>query len=126
MIKKFKLASYRLAAMATVGFMSGISDAYATAGFKDATGNIRTSVSEFPTLISTAAYIGGAGLGVAGVLKLKQHVDNPGQVALKDGLVRLGAGGGLLALPFVLDSMTTTIGTGGGVNYTDTQLDAIP
>lgn len=114
MINKLKLASYRLAAIATVGFMGGITDAHAT-GFQTATTNINTSVSQFPTLISTAAYIAGAGLGVAGVLKLKQHVDNPGQVALKDGLVRLGAGGGLLALPFVLESMTGTIGSGGTV-----------
>jgi hypothetical protein len=31
---------------------------------------------------------------------------------MKDGLVRLGAGGGLLALPFVTDAMTGTISDG--------------
>jgi hypothetical protein len=111
MIKaKLENLTARLSAVATVGLMMGISDAYAGTGFQDATDNIVTSSSDIPNLISTVSYIGGAGLGVAGVLKMKQHVDNPTQAPLKDGLVRLGAGGGLLALPFVLNSMSTTIG----------------
>jgi len=115
MIKaKLENMTARLAAIATVGAMMQFSEAHAT-GFQTATGNIKTSASDIPNLISTVAYIGGAGLGVAGVLKMKQHVDNPTQTPLKDGLVRLGAGGGLLALPFVLDSMGSTIGTGGTV-----------
>ena len=118
MIKKLQNMSYRVAALATTGFMLGLSDAYAdTTGFQGASENIQKSAQNIPELISTVAYIGGAGMGVAGVLKLKQHVDNPGQNPLKDGLVRLGAGGGLLALPFVLDSMTSTIGTSGSVSY---------
>ncbi|MGM0422106.1 MAG: hypothetical protein ACQEQL_03300 [Pseudomonadota bacterium] len=116
MIKtKLKNLPARLSAIATVGFMMGVADAQAQIGFQDATDNIVTSSSDLPNLISTVAYIGGAGLGVAGVLKMKQHVDNPSQTPLKDGLVRLGAGGGLLALPFVLESMSTTIGSGGKV-----------
>jgi hypothetical protein len=119
MIKaKFDNMTARLAALATVGAMLGTSSmaqatgggAGAGQGFSGATSNIQASTADLPGLISTVAYIGGAGLGVAGVLKMKQHVDNPGQTPLKDGLVRLGAGGGLLALPFVLESMTTTIG----------------
>ena len=116
MFKKLQNMSYRVAALATTGFMMGLSDAHAN-GFQDASDNIQSSAQNIPELISTVAYIGGAGMGVAGVLKLKQHVDNPGQNPLKDGLVRLGAGGGLLALPFVLESMTSTIGTGGDVTY---------
>lgn len=114
-MKKLKNLQYNLAAFATVGFLTSASDAIAGTGFQTATTNINASVSQVPSLISTVAYIGGASLGVLGVLKLKAHVDNP-QTPLKDGLVRLGAGGGLLALPFVLDSMTSTIGTGGGVS----------
>ena len=114
-MKKLKNLPHKLAAVATVGFMMGTTDAFAGAGFTGVTANITNSTSTLPNLISTVSYIGGLGLGVAGVLKLKGHVDNPGNVPLKDGLVRLGAGGGLLALPFVLQSMTETIGTGGNV-----------
>jgi len=112
MINTFSKLSARVAAIATVGFMTGMSDAKAQ-GFTDITDNINTSVSDVPSLISTTCYIGGLGLGVAGVLKLKGHVDNPGQEPLKNGLVRLGAGGGLLALPAVLDAMMGTVGDAG-------------
>ena len=81
--------------------------------FSTVSQNIVDSSSKLPNLISTVAYVGGVGLGVAGVFKLKQHVDNPGQTPMKDGLARLGAGGGLLALPFITQAMTETIGTGG-------------
>jgi len=40
-------------------------------------------------------------------------VDNPGQHAMKDGLVRLGAGGGLLSLPYITSAMVGTVGTCG-------------
>ena len=82
------------------------------ATFSDVATNIVTGSNSLPSLISTVSYIGGIGLGVAGVFKLKQHVDNPGQTPMKDGLVRLGAGGGLLALPFVTSAMQGTIGNG--------------
>ncbi len=39
-------------------------------------------------MIQTVAYVGGIGLGVAGIFKLKSHVDNPGQTPMKDGLIR--------------------------------------
>ena len=103
--------SNKLAAAATMAFMLGSSDAYAGKGFGTITKNINTSTSDIPSLVSTVAYIGGVGLGVLGVLKLKAHVDNP-QTPLKDGLVRLGAGGALLALPALYTAMTETIGDG--------------
>lgn len=81
--------------------------------FSDISSNIVDSVATIPDLVATVAYLGGLGLSVAGILKLKGHVDSPGQVALKDGLVRLGAGGGLLALPIVLEAMQTTMDADG-------------
>lgn len=73
------------------------------------TENITTSTSILPNLVSTVSFIAAAGLGVAGVFKLKQHVDNPAQVTLKDGLARLGAAGGCAAIPFVTAAMYGTI-----------------
>ncbi len=63
-------------------------------------------------MVQTVAYVGGIGLGVAGIFKLKQHVDNPGQTPMKDGLARLGTGGGLLALPYVTTAMMGSIDNG--------------
>ena len=133
MIKeKFDNMTARLAAIATVGAMLGTSSmaqagggAGAGQGFSGATSNIQASTADLPGLISTVAYIGGAGLGVAGVLKMKQHVDNPGQTPLKDGLVRLGAGGGLLAFPFIQSAMQGSIADTDlvGINAVDLKMD---
>ena len=117
---KVSKLSLKLSAAMTAGMLiGGTGDASAqmaggtNAGainFKAVETNMSNSTSTLPNLITTVAYIGGIGLGVAGILKLKAHVDAPAQVPLKDGLVRLGAGGGLLALPMVLDAMSGTIG----------------
>ncbi len=105
-----KAYTQRLAALATTVVLMGSGEAFAAAvDFRNVSSNIVNSSSTLPNLISTVAYIGGIGLGLAGVFKLKQHVDNPGQHPMKDGLVRLGAGGGLLALPFLATVMTGTV-----------------
>jgi hypothetical protein len=78
---------------------------------------VKTNMQAFPTLISYGAYIGGCGLGMAGILKLREHVDAPQQVKMKDGLVRCAAGGGLVALPYMINAFmgTMTNDSGGGV-----------
>jgi hypothetical protein len=106
--------THQLAAALTAGMMVGQgTNAFANATtFKDIGDNIITSSGSLPAMVQTVAYIGGIGLGVAGVFKLKAHVDNPGQTPMKDGLVRLGAGGGLLALPYVTTAMMGSIDNG--------------
>ena len=51
-------------------------------------------------------------LGVLGILKIKDHVENPANAPLAHGAIRLAAGGGLLALPIVYEAMQTTVGAG--------------
>ena len=122
-MKSLKI-THKLAAAATVGVLSAASaPASATLQTFDNTAqNIAEASKNFANLISIVAYIGGTGLGVAGVFKLKQHVDNPGQVAMKDGLIRLGAGGGLLGLPFLTEAMTDAAGggVGSGIQFAET------
>jgi len=112
-MKRSKM-SHKLAAAATLGMMMASSEsAFAGAKtFKNMSDNIVTASSGFQNMISTVCWLGGAGLGVAGIFKLKQHVDNPGQTPMKDGLVRLGAGGGLLAFPFIQQAMQGSISNG--------------
>lgn len=110
-MKKY-FTTHKVAAAVTAGVLAGQASAAHATDFTQVSSNIITSASGIPNMISTVAYIGGIGLGVAGIFKLKQHVDSPAQTPMKDGLVRLGAGGGLLALPFLTDAMTGTIGTG--------------
>ena len=125
-MKNFKLTHKLAAAMTAGALMSKTGAAFAAEDFSDMTDHIIESSSKFPNLISTVAYIGGLGLGVAGIFKLKQHVDNPGQHAMKDGLIRLAVGGGLLVLPYVTGAAMDTISngdTGTKPSTTDLQFD---
>ncbi len=75
--------------------------------------NVTTSISFLPGLLTALAYMFGILLGVLGVLKIKDHVENPGNTPLKDGAIRLAAGGALFALPIIYEAMLNTNGTTG-------------
>ena len=102
---------HKIAAFATAGMMLGASSSARAAGLdiNAVAKNIVKSVSSFPDLVTTVCYLGGIGLGVAGIFKLKDHVDAPGQVRMKDGVARLMAGGGLLSAPYIASAMTHTV-----------------
>ena len=120
--------THKLAACATLGMIAGsVSAADAATTFKDMSTNIITASSGFNNLISVVCWIGGAGLGVAGIFKLKMHVDNPGQTPMKDGLVRIGWGGALLAFPFIQQAMQGSISNGSlqKINASSLQMDSV-
>jgi hypothetical protein len=94
------------------GIFTQVDTAHAN-NFSDVAKNINTSIEELPGLITSVSYLLGILLGIVGVLKLKDHVENPSQTAMKDGAIRLAAGGALFALPIVYESMQNTIGTTG-------------
>ena len=87
----------------------------------DLTNNLVTASSGFTTMINMASYVCGTGLGFVGIFKLKQHVDNPMATALKDGMMRMGAGGALLSLPFMLTVMQGSVGGAEAANFQLTQ-----
>lgn len=104
---------HKLAAALTAGAIvaDGGSEAFATGNNMSAvTDKLVASATGLPQMITMIAYICGIALAVAGIFKLKQHVDNPGQTPMKDGLMRLTAGGALLALPFLTDAMQGSVG----------------
>lgn len=74
--------------------------------------NMTTSVASLPTLLAALSYLFGLLLGVLGVMKIKDHVENPGQTPLKDGAIRLAAGGALFAIPILYEAAKNTIGSG--------------
>jgi hypothetical protein len=76
------------------------------------------SSAELPGLVSALSYLLGLLLGVLGILKIKEHVENPNSAPLRAGVIRLLVGGGLFALPIVYEAMKATL-TGG----TDTVFD---
>jgi hypothetical protein len=81
--------------------------------FGDIARNVTDSIGQLPALLSGIAYMMGLMLGVLGILKLKDHVENPSQTPMKDGAIRLASGGALFALPIVFEAMKNTIGTSG-------------
>jgi len=72
--------------------------------------NLTNSLSDVPGLISALAYLVGLVFGVLGILKIKDHVEQPTQTPLKEGAMRLAAGGALFALPLIYDIMQNSIG----------------
>ncbi len=113
-----KNLNHKLVAILTTGVMMSSSfEAFAQAAssskaetLSSVTTNLKTSSKGIPEIISMVAYIGGIGLGVSGIIKIKDHVDNPGSNPLKAGLARLGGGGALLALPYITKAMMGSVG----------------
>ncbi len=101
---------YALGAALTAGMVAGSSAAHAANNFSSISKNIATGISDIPGLFSALAYLFGIMLAVLGIMKIKDHVENPGQTPLKDGAVRLLAGGALFAIPIVSEAMFSTIG----------------
>ena len=110
MLAKIKISYTKATAMAMVVILtSGVAQANNISNIAE---NITNSISELPTLLSALSYMFGLLLAVLGVMKIKDHVENPTQTPLKDGAIRLAAGGALFALPIIFEAMFATVGSG--------------
>ena len=108
--------SLQMGAAFTAGVLMSSSPAHAAAAgndFSTIAQNITNSISSLPGLLTALAYLFGILIGVLGILKIKDHVENPSNTPLKDGAIRLAAGGALFALPIIFDAMTNTAGNNG-------------
>ncbi len=120
----FKNIYYTAGAAITAGALSTSTKAYAAAGgggaggnnFSNIAENIVNSISDIPGLISALSYLLGVLIGVLGIMKIKDHVENPTQTPLKDGAIRLAAGGALFAFPIISEAMFNTVGDGTAVD----------
>ena len=108
-----KNKSLQMSAGFTAGVLLSSSQANAASNdFSSISGNITASISSIPGLLTAMAYLFGILIGVLGILKIKDHVENPSNTPLKDGAIRLAAGGALFALPIMYQAMMATIGSG--------------
>ena len=120
MINFIKTKSLQVSAIAVLSMMNGMDSAQAqtaTTGntdFSTISGQLTTSISGLPGLLAGVSYMVGLLLGVLGILKIKDHVENPTSVKLQEGAIRMVAGGGLFALPIVFEAMQGSIGDGSG------------
>lgn len=88
-------------------------DAAMANNFSSIAKNMTVSIASLPSMLSAVSYLFGLLLGVLGVMKIKDHVENPSQTPLKDGAIRLAAGGALFAIPMIYEAGKNTIGAGG-------------
>lgn len=72
--------------------------------------SVMDSIEETPALVSAVAYLLALVLGVSGLLKLKEHVENPEQTHMREPVIRLLAGGALFAIPMVYSAMQELVG----------------
>ena len=86
-------------------------DAAHANNFSSVAKNMTLSMGNLPSMLSAVAYLFGLLLGVLGVMKIKDHVENPSQEPLKNGAIRLAAGGALFAVPMIYEAAKNTIGT---------------
>lgn len=115
-MKTIKRQMLMVSAASFAGMVSGVETSFAGGNnFNAIVDNMEASISGIPGLISGVSYMMGIMLGVLGILKIKDHVENPGQTPLQQGAIRLAAGGGLFALPIVYESMLNTIGDDGAL-----------
>lgn len=108
----------RLSAGAIVGFTAGLNASSAFAGTTSGSGNdfsfisnaVSDSMEDFPKLVSVISYMLALLFGVMGVLKIKEHVENPSQVKLNEAVPKLVASGLLLALPLLTEVVLNSVG----------------
>lgn len=108
--KKVRLFRAGLLASMLWGFSSAQVRASSN-DFSDIAENITDSIEALPGLISGVSYLIGVLLATLGILKIKDHVENPTQTPLKDGTARVITGGALFGLPIIYESALNTIGT---------------
>jgi len=71
--------------------------------------NVYTSSKGIPNLLLVFTYITGIMTIFSGILKLKEHVDNPNSTPISVPIKRLISGGALLSLPYMADVVVGTV-----------------
>lgn len=103
------------AAVGSVALMGASTAAMAT-GLNQTMESVNTNTSYAADMITYGAYIMGTAFSVMGLLDVKKHIDQPGQNPLKNGLGKIGTGGLLLFLPYVLNTAMDTVGADGAAS----------
>ncbi|MGE4313110.1 MAG: hypothetical protein AB7E85_02405 [Pseudobdellovibrionaceae bacterium] len=94
------------------GFISGLGPMHSMG---DVICNVMRGSSMVPTLLAALSYLFGITLGVFGILKLREHVEDPRSVQIWEPIKRFVAGGAFLALPMVISASANLITNSGEV-----------
>ena len=99
-LDKFAMGAGALALGGLIVFMPDM--AFAQESLDDFTKRVGNESQNIPQFINIVCYIVGVVTVALGVIKLKQHIEQPTQHPLKDGVARVAFGALLLSLPFLL------------------------
>ncbi len=115
MLKTLKTKTQLMSAAMMTGAMIGFSGDANSSDLNSYTSNLSENVAPgWVATITNVSLLGGVALAALGVVNLKQHVENPGQTPMKNGLAKLGFGGILMALGPVMAAVQGTADTGDG------------
>lgn len=103
----------------SLGGMASLTGGGPKMGVNEMMGNIIYSIELVPALLTGVAYLSGLLLGYMAIIKIKEHVENPEQVKIQEGIVRLIIGGALFSLPTIYEAMNISVsgGSGGGGGF---------
>jgi hypothetical protein len=112
MLKTLKTKTQLMSAAMMTGAMVGLSgQAKAGNDLNSYTTELAGHVSEgWVGTITNISLLGGVALAALGVVNLKQHVENPSQTPMKNGLAKLGFGGILMVLGPAISAVQGTAG----------------
>ena len=124
MLKTYKKTTQFMSAAIMTGVFTTVSPSLLMAGQGSLdvySKEVSTKVAQpFTNVLAFVCYLGGFVLAAAGIFGLKQHVENPGNAPMKNGLAKLGFGGMIMALPPIVSAIQ---GTAQNTNET-TNIDA--
>lgn len=109
-----ELALFHIATLAAVTFADPAFAQGQTLG--QVINNVVNSSSSIPGLFGGLSYLFGVYLGIVGVLKLREHVESPGNVPIWEPVKKFLTGGAFFALPTVLEAAYNTVANGLGDN----------
>lgn len=105
----------KIALLAALFTVASTDAAHAGQKLGDVMINVVGSWDGLTVILSTIAYIFGCILAITGIFKFKDHVDNPAQTKLSEGIKRMLAGGLFLSLPFAVRAIRGSLFAGDGM-----------
>jgi hypothetical protein len=119
----FVLASFTASSFFSPAFAQLVEPAPAAKASKTTLGgaikNLVESFDTVPGLFTGLAYLFGIFLGFWGILKLKDHVENPNNTPIWEPIKRFAAGGAFFSLPHIMIAVMNTWFTEGGGKAAD-------
>ncbi len=79
--------------------------------------NIRTGINQIPWVLTVVAYLSGLFMGIWALFKFKDHVDNPREVPISQGVKRFFAAGMFLSGPYMYEVIFGTLHGANGAGY---------